>query len=60
MELRALVKRLADACDLYPEAEAFIAVDDVGDRTDIEQVVVMACDGTVDVLLCETALMDER
>lgn len=60
MKLQYLAKRLADVCDLYPDAEVFVAVDDVGDRMDLEQVVVMECDGTVDVLLCEQAMMDER
>lgn len=60
MKIQYLAKRLADVCDRYPDAEAFIAVDDVGDRIDLEQVVVIECDGTVDVLLCETTLMEER
>jgi hypothetical protein len=60
MKLSYLTKRLVDVCNLYPDAEVSITVDDATDRVDIEQVVVMECDGTVDVLLCETALMDER
>lgn len=60
MKLSYLAKRLVDVCNLYPDAEVFVAVDDIGDRVDIEQVVVMECDGMVDVLLCEQALMDER
>ncbi len=60
MKLSYLAKRLVDVCNLYPDAEVSIVVDDATDRVDVEQVVVMECDGTVDVLLCEQAMMDER
>ena len=57
-----LIEVLTRTYNAHPDAdvEVFVVVDDVGDRIDVEQAVVMECNGTVDVLLCEQAIMDER
>lgn len=60
MKLQYLAERLMDIHNAHPDAEVYIAVDDATDRMHNEQVVIMECDTAIYVLLCETAIMDEK